>query len=102
MHKRVNIEAILYYSHQTCWETRSELFHNMIIMWCDKGSTTTMTIILPYTNVANQHVVPLKLMQCYVRYISEKKLKIDYSESQTWRMEQEVINTWEMIMTKPH
>lgn len=47
----------------------------MIIMWCDKGSTTTMTIILPYTNVANQHVVPLKLMQCYVRYISEKKIE---------------------------
>ena len=36
----------------------------MIIMWHGQSALATMTIILQYTNVSNQHVVHLKFIQC--------------------------------------
>ena len=50
-------------------------FHHKkeVIMWCDRGviPNAKIVIILQYINISKQHVVYLKLPECYMSIISQ-------------------------------
>lgn len=39
-------------------------------------ANAAVVIVLQYTNISNQHVVRLKLTQCYMPIVSKLKIKI--------------------------